>query len=357
MGPKESSTPTGGVAESQNADLPFAVTPRTLASMRDVVARLLVACGACLIGHELHAAAANAPERFDSTHVDLAIRYFENPSDALIERVSESDAARHLKRHSDRTGYYPADATARDITLDLLAESPSPEALQAVRELTAYVKANPERQQACLATASNYLPKQAQPAHPPHLTWGYDIGVAMDAHASLNVAHPHFLADRDEIWFYCIHEVHHSGLMQVHPMPRVADIDTVLELYEFVRYATFLEGLAVHAARETRRLQDALAADQDYIALTDASELDRVMAAYRQGLEFLRSEIGRPLGDEHWQVIEEMSSGKRLWYVAGAAMAASMEGAGGRGVLLELELLGPEAFFDAFEQQSGRQSR
>ena len=71
-------------------------------------------------------------------------------------------------------------------------------------------------------------------------------------------------------------------------------MECALELYEFVRYATFLEGLAVHAARETRRLQDALAADPDYRALTDVSELGRVMAAYRQGLEFLRSEIGRP---------------------------------------------------------------
>jgi hypothetical protein len=348
--------PSWGGAEAQNADLPFAMRPRTLASMRNVVTRLLVACGAYLVGHILNAAAANGPEGFDFTHVDLAIRYFENPSTALIEQISESDAARHLKRHSDRTGYYPADAAPRDITLDLLAKSPSPAALQAVRELTAYVKANPERQQACLTTASSYLPEQAQPTNPPHLTWGYDIGVAMDAHASLNVAHPHFLADRDELWFYCIHEVHHSGLMQIHPMPRVADIDTVLEVYEFVRYATFLEGLAVHAARETRRLQDALAGDPDYIALTDASELAQVMSAYRRKLESLRSEIGRPLGDEHWQVVEEMSSGKRLWYVAGAAMAASIEGASGRGDLLQLELLGPEAFFDAFEELSGRQS-
>ena len=317
--------------------------------MKIAVTKLLVTCWACLTGLTLNATAANGPESFDFTHVILAIRYFERPSDALIKQISESDAAHHLKRHSDRTGYYPADFTSRDITLDLLARPPSPATLQAVKELTAYTTANPSRQQECMTTASSCLPDQAQPASPPHMTWGYDIGVAMDAHASLNITHQHFLADREEIWFYCIHEMHHSGLMQIHPMPRVADIDTVLKLYEFVRYATFLEGLAVHAARESRQLQNALAGDQDYIALTDTSELEQLIVAYHKKLAYLRSEIGRPLGEEHWHVVEELSSGKRLWYVVGAAIAASIEGTNGRNNLLELELLGPEAFFDAYE--------
>jgi hypothetical protein len=325
--------------------------------MNYAVAKLLVTCGTCLIGFTPNATAANGPESFDFTHVSLAIRYFENPSDVLINQISESDAAHHLKRHSDRTGYYPSDFTPRDITLDMLAESPSPMTLQAVKDLTAYAIANPARQRECLRTASSYLPDQAQPANPPHMTWGYDIGVAMNAHASLNVTHRHFLADRDEIWFYCIHEVHHSGLMQIHPMPRVTDIDTVLELYEFVRYATFLEGLAVHAARGSRRLHNALDGDHDYLALTDALELDQVMVAYQQKLAYLRSEIGRPLRDEHWHVVEEMSSGRRLWYVAGAAMAAHIEDSNGRGDLLELVLLGPAAFFEAYEERSRRQSK
>lgn len=333
------------------------MAPLTLALVKRVVTKLLVICCACLIGLTLNATAPGGPEGFDFTHVSLAIRYFDSPSEALINQISESDAAHHLKRHSDRTGYYRPGATARDITLDLLAKSPSPATLQAVIELTAYAKADPARQRECLSTASSYLPDRAQPSNSPHMTWGYDIGVAMGAHASLNFTHPHFLADREEIWFYCIHEVHHSGLMQIHPMPRVADIDTVLKLYEFVRYATFLEGLAVHAAREPRRLRNALTRDQDYLALTDASELDQVMEAYQQKLAFLRSEIGRQLGDEHWQVVEEMSSGKRLWYVAGAAMAASIEGANGRRDLLQIEVLGPEAFFDAYEERSMRPPR
>ena len=81
------------------------------------------------------------------------------------------------------------------------------------------------------------------------------------------------------------------------------------------------------------------------------------MVAYQQKLAYLRSEIGRPLRDEHWHVVEEMSSGRRLWYVAGAAMAAHIEDSNGRGDLLELVLLGPAAFFEAYEERSRRQSK
>lgn len=324
--------------------------------MKSIVCRLVISSLACLVGLTLDAAASELPESFDLIHVSLAISYFDHPSDSLIKQIAESDANVHLKRHSDRTGYFPANFTLRDIALHLLAKPPSLESLQAVKELIAYITANPAKQRECMTTASSYLPDQAQPINPLHLTWGYDIGVAMDDHASLNITHPHFLADREELWFYCVHEVHHSGLMRIHPMPRVTDIESVLALYEFVRYATFLEGLAVHAARESRVLGNALAADKDYRALTDVSELERVMATYQQKLTYLRSDIGKSLGDEHWQVVEEMSSGKRLWYVAGAAMAAFIEAECGRKELLELELMGPNAFFDAYERRSKRPS-
>jgi hypothetical protein len=290
------------------------------------------------------------PDSFDFTHINLAIQYHETPSNDLLKEISETTGAIHLKRHSDRTGYYPATATARSITDDLMANSPSPETLHAVKELILYVDRNPDKQRECMAIASSYLPDEAQPVNALHVTWGYDIGVAMDDHASLNFTHPHFLTDPQETWFYCIHEGHHSGVMQVHPMPLISDIDTVLELYEFVKYATFLEGLAVHSAKEARRVANALGSDNDYLALADAAALARILDAYRERLSYLQAEIGRPLHEDHWQVVEEMSSGARLWYVAGAAMAASIEKSQGRPGLLKVTMHGPEAFFDAYER-------
>ncbi len=317
--------------------------------MRAVIQRFVIATAFCL-GASLMADPYDGAESFDFTHVDLAIRYHQAPSEDLLNEISESTAAIHLKRHSDRTGYYPADASPRDITDDLLAKSPTSETLQAVRELMLYAARNTGKQRECMATASSYLPDKAQPRNSLHVTWGYDIGVAMDDHASLNFIHPHFLTNHQEIWFYCIHEIHLSGVMQILPMPRIADIDTVRELYDFARYATFLEGLAVHSAKEARRVAGALSSDSDYLALADPAMLDRIVGAYGERLSYLQSEVDRPLLDEHWQVIEEMSSGERLWYVAGAAMAATIEEKRGRSDLLNVILQGPEAFFDAYDR-------
>jgi hypothetical protein len=296
------------------------------------------------------------PYGFDFSHINLAIRYFDEPSNSLLTEIASTTAAIHLKRHSDRTGYYPPNATSRDITSDLLSKPPAPDTLNDVRELVRLAAENPARQQFCLAEAAAYLPTEAKPENPLHITWGYDIGVAMDDHASLNFTHPHFLGDWEEIWFYCIHEVHHSGLQQIHPMSQISNIDTVQELFKFIRYSTFLEGLAVHAARNARREAGAFDKDKDYLALEDTEHLARLLTAYWQHLSFIQKEIGTPLSDAHWRVMEEMSSGDRLWYVAGAAIAAVIEKNLGRDGLLEIVRQGPEAFFDAYQKVGeGRQ--
>ena len=290
------------------------------------------------------------PYGFDFLHVNLVMRYFDDPSDSLLTEIASTTAAIHLKRHSDRTGYYPPSTTSREITIDLLSKAPTPDTLIEIGYLVQFASNNPAAQQTCLAEAAAYLPNEAKPKNLLHITWGYDIGVAMDDHASLNFTHPHFLGDPEEIWFYCIHEGHHSGVMQIYPMPQISGISTVQDLFDFIRYATFLEGLAVHAARNARREAGGLGQDRDYLALEDPERLYRLQTSYWQHLYFIGGEIGVPLNDAHWKVVEEMSSGDRLWYVVGASMAAGIERALGRAGLLEIIRQGPEAFFSAYQE-------
>ena len=80
----------------------------------------------------LYLAACTAPDPepctscFDFSHVKLAIEYFDAPRDSLLAEIAATPAALHLKRHSDRTGYYSAGATPREITNDLVEKTPSP---------------------------------------------------------------------------------------------------------------------------------------------------------------------------------------------------------------------------------------
>ena len=80
------------------------------------------------------------PYSYDFSHVNLAIRYFDGPSEMLLAEIASTTAAVHLKRHSDRTGYYPSSATSRDITTDLLNKAPAPDTLGAVRKLVRYAE-------------------------------------------------------------------------------------------------------------------------------------------------------------------------------------------------------------------------
>lgn len=290
------------------------------------------------------------PPGFDFTHVDLALHYFDRPSGDLITEVSTTEAARHLKRHSDRTGYYPPETSSLDITADLFSPSPDQTTLNQVKDLIQYAYNHPVRQRSCIQEAAAYLPGEARPANPLHITWGYDIGVAMDSHASLNFAHSHFLNDPEEIWFYCTHEMHHTGVMQLHPMSHVSEINTSELLYDFVRYATFLEGLAVYAAKEARHRSNALDNDPDYVALGDEDQLDLNMTRYWQQLAFLENQKDIELNGSHWKVVEDMSSGDRLWYVVGAAMASVIDDKLGRDGLLDTIRRGPDSFFDAYKR-------
>ena len=51
---------------------------------------------------------------FDFEHVLLSIGYFEEPSDRNLQLLAQTEALVHLKRHSDRTGYYPAEFSKLD---------------------------------------------------------------------------------------------------------------------------------------------------------------------------------------------------------------------------------------------------
>lgn len=309
-----------------------------------LVAALLLAVTSCTAENP-----APLPDGFDFTHVELAIDYFDSPEEGSLESIAATPAAQHLKNHSDRTGYYPADFSALDITNELLKVAPSQKLMTDVKGLIDYAQNNPERQKACIAEAAAYLPDSAQPKYPLYVTWGYDIGVAMDDRASLNFKHRHFLENPEEIWFYCIHEVHHTGVMQIHRMPALSSIATVEELYRFARYATYLEGLAVYSAWEARRDAGAERLDSDYQVLNDSEKREHIVTVYREKLALLENDFEAPLTDAHWQLVEEMSSGDRLWYVTGAEMAAEIDERLGRDRLIEVTLQGPDAFFDTYQ--------
>ena len=296
-------------------------------------------------------------QEFDPQHAELALHYFENPVGRILGEMAATDAARHLKRHSDRTGYYPADTTTYMMTLDLLGLGSGPQTpiIGGARGVMAHIAERPDRQASCRTDAAVLLPPGAKTDAPVFLTWGYDIGVATDRGASLNVSHPRFLANPDEVWYFCTHELHHTGVISLHPFPNVRSIDTFGDLQALVRYLTFLEGTAVYATLKPRTDHDALAADPDVAVLTgDTGHLQDLLRAYEGLVADLNAEDPeRPLSDEDLQIINAFSSGDRLWYVYGAFMAKTIDDNAGHDALLRAIETGPDAYFTAFQDLRG----
>jgi hypothetical protein len=316
-------------------------------SMMTRPAVVLTAALLALVSRSLDSAAD--PAEFEFEHVEAALAYFAEPDEQILLKIAESRATEHLLTHSERTGYYPPGTTGLELTRILL-DNPGAEGGRPakVKALVGYVRANPERQSACLEEAKSYLPNRFDFANPLFVTWGYDIGVAMDGSASVNLAHNHFANDADEVWFYCIHEMHHAGVTGYHPMVKISDIATTRQLFAFLKYSTFLEGTATYAAYEARAQAGALAKDRDYVALTDEERMDRYRARYFETYKRMESAPERQLQDSDWDVLEDFSDGDRLWYRVGAAMAATIDEKLGRERFKKVLAEGPAAFFDAY---------
>jgi len=293
---------------------------------------------------------------FDFTFVDAALQYLDTGDEAVLVGIVESPGAKHLAAHASLVSLGEQERSTREIVEELLQPRlEKAEYAREVRQLLRTVRQDTVRQAACLSEVLAYLPEGTVIRGRLYFTYGYDIGVAVSGNASLNLAHAHFLQDPGEVWFYCVHELHHAGFQLFHDMPKIAELATTHDLLCLIEYATQLEGMAVYAAWNWRERAGALSGDEDYEALQDDDRMARYEREYFEMYRRLRSEPVRPLADSDWAIIERMSSGDRLWYRVGARIAATIEATQGRGELLRLVEAGPTAFIDAY--RAGRVER
>lgn len=303
---------------------------------------MLTFCGASV--------AAQHSEHFDFDHVVRAMRYLERPSARNLQLLAGTEAMKHLKAHSDRTGYYPTAASHLDIAADLVNDPHARALVNGVRSLVDRVRRDRAGQEMCLSEVVLYGPPDAEIDGKVFFTWGYDIGVAVGRNASLNLAHPRFGENPAEVWHYCIHELHHTLVMRHHPLPRLADIKDTRQFLELIQYFTFLEGTAVWAAYDARRRSGALTADPDYVALEDTAAMNGYQQAYFQLYRQIEEFAQRPLVRDDWDLLERFSDGDRLWYRVGARMAETIEKESGREILRRAVEQGPIAFFEYYQR-------
>lgn len=300
---------------------------------------------------------APLPDRQDGrVHIDgsyarLGVAYLRNPDPSALMGIARTPAALVITEHARRVTLGSSAPTATALVARLFAELDHA-GVEATRleALLHTMERDHDAQRRCRAEAGAYLPGGALDGAVVHLTLGYDIGVALAGAATLNLAHPRFRDAPRELWYYCVHELHHAGFMRYHDLPELASVRTTTELAGLVRRLTFMEGLAVHAARGWRAAEGGLDGDPDYVALGDPDRMRRYVEEYFRLHDALAGTPDRPVDTADWEIVARMSGGDRLWYRVGAAMADRIERSLGRRALLDAVVAGADRFFGLYDR-------
>jgi hypothetical protein len=180
---------------------------------------------------------------------------------------------------------------------------------------------------------------------------GYDIGIVYQKQALINLVHPLFEGDLREIIFMSMHELHHVVYTSFNPFFKMSDIRTLVDLNDMIKYCTHLEGLGVYVPLEARR-RAGVFAHPDYAILVNESKRNECVREFFRIFHHLLDDGNRQLRDADWDVVEKMTSGKRLWYITGAHMSEVIDKELGRETLNDTIRQGPDAFFRIYQDLS-----
>jgi putative zinc-dependent peptidase DUF5700 len=287
---------------------------------------------------------------FDASFARQALEYLRSNDPTLIERMAESPAITHILNHARNFDYDVPKESRTALVSSLMGPANEQARRSAICEQSiAYFSGSMLSDPHWVNGALAYLPADFRYHGTLFLTFGYDIGVAFAPNASLNCTHSHFDSHPRELLYYAIHELHHVGFMTYQKPPRLADIKSCSDLLNLVEYSTQLEGMAVLAAYQRRREDQALGDDPDYVALGDEKRMQADLVSYFKDYDYLKKRRSEPADAEARAVIHRMSSGERLWYRVGAYMAQRIEASKGRASLTALVKQGPRQFIASYE--------
>ncbi len=282
--------------------------------------------------------------------VEVALEYLTSPTESLLSELASCTAAKKTYAHALRFGN--TEASLLDFWLTILTEATrhQPDYEKHIQCNLRYLQSNRGSLLNAIQELKKYLPSDYSLQTHLNLILGYDVGIVSQGEAMLNIAHPHFSSDRRELVYMAMHELHHVGYTDYHPIYSLADLQTVADLRDAMRYSTHLEGLAVYAPMDRRISENGLG-HEDYHLLLDSDRRQARVTEYFKILEGLDEVGSRELTDLDFEVMEKMSStGNRLWYVAGAHMSETIDENLGREMLTQTIVGGPDSFFDAYKK-------
>lgn len=284
---------------------------------------------------------------YDFSFVNLAIKYLETGNTNYLYQISELDATRHIFNHASKFGGY--DGTKLELVTDLLSPRDRQKKLLPIVKRNLEFAKNLAKSGVIEKITLQYLPKDFRFSGSLFFTFGYDIGVVFGENSSLNLAHPIFSNDVNEIKFWAIHESHHAGFVQIRDgyMPSIR-MTTFKEMARLIEYLVHLEGMATFSALNIREQKNAMNTHRDYIALQDVELMRGQVKDFFDIYFHFKNNPDNLIAGSDWQKIHTLTTGERLLYTVGTHIARTIDQNFGREKLVSLISEPSENFITAY---------
>jgi len=278
--------------------------------------------------------------KYDFTFVEFAIEFLKTGNTATLQKISELKATEHIYNHATNFNYDVPKGSTLELVTHLLTpiDEHKKKLPQVIRNIE-YAKKHLANIGISEMVALQFLPEDFTFTGTMFFTFGYDIGVAFGENCSLNLAHSIFSGHNsiDELKYWAIHELHHSGFITLKEGDMVSfDISIRKDVVRIIEYVTHLEGMGTYAPLNIRKQENAIDTFHDYIVLQDQMLLDSLIDEYFEVYYYFKNNPDELLVEEDWHKINVLSDIKRLWYVVGARMAETIDLRLGRDYLTSL---------------------
>ncbi len=275
---------------------------------------------------------------YDFSFAELALKYLETEDPLYLHQITELKATQHIRSHAEHFKNKVPQSSKQELVQYLVSpfkgeKNKWDDLKRNLRYSQNQIAKSDLAQKECL----KYLPDNFRFSSHLFFTVGYDLGVVFGPNASVNLAHPHYLENINEIKYYSIHELHHAGfvILKNYEMPSL-DITTYKEMTKLIEYFTHLEGMGTYAPFELRKKEHALDADKDYAVLQDDKLMDQCEKEYFEIYFHFKDNPEELITQDDWAKLNVLSDKKRLWYRVGARMAQIIDCRLGRKHLVSL---------------------
>jgi len=285
--------------------------------------------------------------KIDSSFISVALNYFENSTNDNFVDLVQHQAAIDIYENAS---LFESDFEKIDDFWQKILQKEKEKGdkyFENIFEAQNYFTRNKNDFTQAFNEMRFFIPRDTDIECKLYLMFGYDLGIANERNALINLGHPLYHKHHRELLYFSMHELYHVVYFNYHPLSTVSEIKTISDLLSLIKHLTHLEGLATYLTLEKRIMENSLTF-KDYKVLTSEKETNKLTKEYFKIFKKIAKQSERHVTEEDFNLLGNFSGGSRLWYITGGQMAKMIDENLGREALVQTIIDGPESFFKQY---------